>query len=101
MEARGRACQGGFARWIHVILHCSRAEKTHSYRETPSRLKYMDQVRDALDLARDDLPDQTTVYNSLDRLKMWIWWALGWYRQFRKIVLMFAIIDIEPLCEPL
>ena len=27
--------------------------------------------------------------------------ALGWYRQFREIVLMFAISDIEPLCEPL
>ncbi len=27
--------------------------------------------------------------------------ALGWYRQFREIVLMFAIINIEPLCEPL
>ena len=27
--------------------------------------------------------------------------ALGRYRQFREIVLMFAIINIEPLCEPL
>ncbi|NHN64270.1 transposase, partial [Haloarcula sp. JP-Z28] len=27
--------------------------------------------------------------------------ALGWYRQFREIVLMFAISNIEPLCEPL
>jgi hypothetical protein len=27
--------------------------------------------------------------------------ALGWYRQFREVVLMFAIINIEPLCEPL
>ncbi|WP_254280610.1 IS5 family transposase [Haloarcula marina] len=27
--------------------------------------------------------------------------ALGWYRQFREIVLMFAIINIESLCEPL
>jgi len=27
--------------------------------------------------------------------------ALGWYRQFREIVLMFAITNIEPLCEPL
>ena len=27
--------------------------------------------------------------------------TLGWYRQFREIVLMFAIINIEPLCEPL
>ena len=27
--------------------------------------------------------------------------ALSWYRQFREIVLMFAISNIEPLCEPL
>ena len=27
--------------------------------------------------------------------------SLGWYRQFREIVLMFAISNIEPLCEPL
>ncbi|SDD15335.1 hypothetical protein SAMN05192552_10141, partial [Natrinema hispanicum] len=27
--------------------------------------------------------------------------ALGWYRQFREIVLMFALINIESLCEPL
>ncbi|OYR48469.1 IS5/IS1182 family transposase [Halorubrum sp. Ea1] len=27
--------------------------------------------------------------------------ALGWYRQFREIVLLFAITNIEPLCEPL
>ena len=27
--------------------------------------------------------------------------ALGWYRQFREIVLMFALSNIEPLCESL
>jgi len=27
--------------------------------------------------------------------------ALSWYRQFREIVLMFAISNIEPLCESL
>jgi len=27
--------------------------------------------------------------------------ALSWYRQFREIVLIFAITNIEPLCEPL
>jgi hypothetical protein len=26
--------------------------------------------------------------------------ALGWYRWFGEIVLIFAIINIEPLCEP-
>jgi len=27
--------------------------------------------------------------------------ALSWYRQFREIVFMFAITNIEPLCETL
>jgi hypothetical protein len=27
--------------------------------------------------------------------------VLSWYRQFREIVLMFAISNIEPLCWPL
>jgi len=27
--------------------------------------------------------------------------ALSWYRQFREIVLMLAITNIEPRCEPL
>jgi len=27
--------------------------------------------------------------------------SLGWYRQFREIVPMFVIINIEPICEPL
>jgi hypothetical protein len=27
--------------------------------------------------------------------------ALGWERQFREIVLLFAISNSEPLCEPL
>jgi maltodextrin utilization protein YvdJ len=27
--------------------------------------------------------------------------ALDWYRQFREIVLMFAIINKESICEPL
>lgn len=25
---------GGFARWVHVVLHCFRLEEGHSYRET-------------------------------------------------------------------
>ena len=36
----------------------------------------MDEVRDALDLDRGDLPDHTTIYKSFDRLKMWVWRAL-------------------------
>ena len=27
--------------------------------------------------------------------------APSWYRQFREIILMFAITNIESLCEPL
>jgi len=27
--------------------------------------------------------------------------ALGWYRQFREIVLVLTISNTEPLCEPL
>ncbi len=27
--------------------------------------------------------------------------VLGWYRQFREIILMFAISNVESLCEPL
>jgi hypothetical protein len=27
--------------------------------------------------------------------------GLGWYRQFREIILIFATINIEPLCKPL
>ena len=41
----------------------------HSYRETPNRLKYMAEIRDALGLDRDDLPDYSTIYKSFDRLK--------------------------------
>jgi hypothetical protein len=45
-------------------------EETHSYRETPNRLQYMTEIRDVLDLDRDDLPDHTTLYKSFYRLKM-------------------------------
>jgi len=46
---------GGFARWIHVVLHCSRLEEDHSYRETPNRLKYMTEICDALGCACAEL----------------------------------------------
>ena len=36
----------------------------------------MAEIRDALDLDRDDLPDYSTIYKSFDRLKMWVWRAL-------------------------
>jgi len=72
----GELASGGFARWKHVVLHCLRLEHGHSYRETPNRLKYMAEIRNALDPDRDDLPDYSTIYKSFDRLKMWVWWAL-------------------------
>jgi len=43
----GEPASGGFARWKHVVLHCLRLEDGHSYRETPNRLKYMAEIRDA------------------------------------------------------
>ena len=72
----GEPASGGFARWVHVVLHCIRVEEGHSYRETPNRLKYMTEIRDMLGLGRDDLPDYSTIYKSFDRLKMWVWRAL-------------------------
>jgi hypothetical protein len=36
----------------------------------------MAEIRDALSLDRDDLPDCSTIYKSFDRLKMWVWRAL-------------------------
>src|SRR6056297_2472316 len=72
----GEPASGGFARWVHVVLHCFRLEEGHSYRETPNRLKYLAEIRDALGLDRDDLPDYSTIYKSFDRLKMWVWRAL-------------------------
>jgi len=72
----GEHASGGFARWKHVVLHCLRLEDGHSYREAPNRLKYMAEIRDALGLDRDDLPDYSTIYKSFDRLKMWVWRAL-------------------------
>ncbi|WP_435130341.1 IS5 family transposase [Halobaculum sp. D14] len=72
----GEPASGGFARWKHVVLHCLRLEDGHSYRETPNRLKYMAEIRNVLELDRDDLPDYSTIYKSFDRLEMWVWRAL-------------------------
>jgi hypothetical protein len=55
----GEPASGGFARWIHVVLHCFRLEEGHSYRETPNRLEYMTEIRAVLGLDRDYL--RTTV----------------------------------------
>ena len=42
-----------------------------------------------------------TSYSTTKRLLGDAMRALGWYRQFREIVLIFAIRNIEPPCEPL
>jgi len=68
----GEPTSGGFARWVHVVIHCFRLEEGHSYRETPHRLRYMTEIRDALGLDRDDLPDYSTIYKSFDWPKMWV-----------------------------
>jgi hypothetical protein len=72
----GESASGGFARWIHVVLHRFRLEEGHGYRETPNRLNYLTEVRDALGLDRGDLPDYSPIYKSFDWLKMWVWRAL-------------------------
>jgi len=72
----GEPATGGFARWVHVVLHCFRLEEEHSFRETENRLEYMAEIRDVLGLDRDDIPDSSTIYKSFDRLKMWVWRAL-------------------------
>ena len=59
----GEPASGGFARWIHVVLHCFRLEEEHSFRETPNRLKYMAEPHDILDRDQDDLVDFTTIYS--------------------------------------
>lgn len=42
-----------------------------------------------------------TSYSTTNRSLSDVVRALSWYRQFREIVLIFAITNIEPLCEPL
>ncbi len=72
----GEPASGRFAPWVHVVLHCFRREESHSYCETPNQLKYIAEIRDALGLDRDNLPDYSTTCKSFDRLKMWVWRAL-------------------------
>ena len=72
----GVPAEGGYARWVHVVIHCFRLEDGHSYRTTANRLEYMAEIREVLELDRDDVPDYTTIYKSFDRLKMWVWRTL-------------------------
>jgi len=56
-KARGRARQRRVRPLeTRCATHCLRLEDGHSYRETPNRLKYMAEIRDALGLDPDDLP---------------------------------------------
>lgn len=64
---------GGLARWQHVAIHCLRIEDEYSYRETENRLEYMGDIREVLELDREDVPDYTTIYKAFDRFKMWVW----------------------------
>jgi len=42
-----------------------------------------------------------TSYSSVKRSLGYAVRAQAWYREFREIVLMFAILNIEQLCDPL
>jgi hypothetical protein len=33
----GEPASGGFARWKHVVIHCTRLEDNHTYREVVDR----------------------------------------------------------------
>jgi len=66
----GESASGGFTCWKHVVLHCLRLKDDYSYRETPSRLNYMAEIRDVLGFDRDDLLDCSTIYKPPDQLEM-------------------------------
>ena len=72
----GEPATGGFARWVHLVIHCYRIEDEHSYRTTENRLEYLTETQEVLDLDQGDVPEYTTIYKSFDRLKMWVWRAL-------------------------
>ena len=66
----GEPATGGFARWKHVVIHGIRLEEEHSFREIANRLTYTGDIRDVLELDRNDVPDYTTLNKSFDRFKM-------------------------------
>ncbi|ELY61687.1 ISH9-type transposase [Natronococcus jeotgali DSM 18795] len=63
----GKPASGRFARWGHVVLDCLWLEDDHSYRETPSQLKYMAEIRDVLALNHDEIED-TVLHHCASRL---------------------------------
>lgn len=72
----GEPATGGFDRWVHVVIHCIRLEEQHTYRETANRLRYMSDIRAALGLDDEGVPEFTTIYKAFDRFEMWVWRAL-------------------------
>ena len=44
----GEPATGGFARWVHVTIHCLRIEEDCTYREVVNRLQYNAAVYDVL-----------------------------------------------------
>ena len=69
----GEPAEGGFARWVHVVIHCLRIEEEYSYRETTNRLEYLADIREELGLERGNVPKPSTIYKAFDRFKMWVW----------------------------
>ena len=57
---------GGLARWQHVVVHCLRIEDEYSYREPENRLEYTGDIREVLDLDRDDVPGYRDYRTSKD-----------------------------------
>lgn len=73
MDHVGEPVSGGFACWVHVVLHCFRLEEDQACDETPSSTS-----------------EKSTLSTRWLRLRI---------RQFREIDPMFALMIIEPLCE--
>ena len=69
----GEPAEGGFARWVHIVIHCLRIEEEYSYRETTNRLEYLADIREELGLERGNVPKPSTIYKAFDRFKMWVW----------------------------
>jgi len=63
----------GLPREAHIVAHCIRKKKDHTFAELVDRLGLMPEVCDRLGIHSEALPDPTTFYYSLDRYAMYIW----------------------------
>ena len=72
----GESASGGFARWVHVTIHCLRIEEEYTYREVVNRIQYNAEVCDVLGIDSENVPEFTTIYRSFDRYVMRVWRAL-------------------------